>query len=214
MTLHPKIVTDAVCLHGLIAFEIAQQLKKAGQEVEILFLLDPTAPSHRFVAGTRAPPKRNSLDSLRAKAFRRAKLIANGPGVKGWSQWLSGVISLPFHLRHFSPVSWIHYKLVDQHFRKPSKVSKLFFPKNPMRGFSFSASRLIRNYHAKPYKGHALLVSCSDNTYSRQTYQTLLGPGVDEMTLDTSHGKLFQNPSLKHWIAALSEAIETRNELK
>ncbi|MEH6592863.1 MAG: amino acid adenylation domain-containing protein [Halioglobus sp.] len=196
-------------LGGLIAFEIAQQLANAGHKIEMLFLLDPTAPSHWRVAGAQLPVDRNSRGSLRASARRRVKQIAAGPGVKGWSHWLSEAISLPYNLRHLSPLSWIHYKLVDRHFKHPSKLSKLFFPKNPMRGFSFSASRLIRLYDAKPYKGRAFLVSCSDNTFSRQTYQALLDPGVDEIALDVAHGQVFQDPSLQHWMAALNEAISS-----
>lgn len=194
---------------GLIALEMAQQLIAAGEEVDLLFLLDPMAPRRVFVSGYEAAPV--SSVPLRELAMRRARRIAQGPREQGWSSWLSAIISLPESMQRLSVVSWVHYILVNQHLRRPNKASKLLFPRNRWRAFWFSASRLVRHYVARPYDGRALVVFCDDNSRSGEAYKTLLGASADIRKLDSPHLALFRDSNMKRWMGWLTEAIRDRN---
>lgn len=195
-------------LGGLIALEMAQQLKAAGEEVDLLFLLDPMAPHHLAVESSNITPIRP--DPLRVRALRRSRRILQGPREQGWSSWLSAMTALPESLKRLSIISWVHFLLVDQHLKRPNSASKLLLPKNRWGAFWFSARRLVKRYVAQPYGGRTLAVFCEDNSWSRETYKALLGTSADFHILESMHRSVFHGPTLEHWMGWLGEIVSDR----
>lgn len=193
-------------LGGLIALEMAQQLRTEGEEVEFLFLLDPMAPHKSVLSGE--VQAFVSTKPLGERVASRLQRIRKGPLEQGWQTWLSAMISLPESLRRPSVISWVHYILVNQHLKRPSEASELLFPKNRWRAFWFSASRLIGHYVARPYNGRTLLVVCEDNQISKQAYEKLIGKQADILELDAPHLALFDAAVMSRWLHWLAEAIE------
>jgi len=195
-------------LGGLIAMEMAQQLIAAGEEVDLLFLLDPMAPYKS--AGSGGAIAAIGSGHLRGRVMRRLRRIAQGPREQGWASWLSAMTSLPEPMRRLSVIAWIHFILVNQHLRRPTRASKLLFPKNRWKAFWFSASRLVDHYVAKPYAGRSVVVVCDDNERSLRAYEALIGANARFRSLDFPHLSVFRDASMQSWMGWLAEAVQAR----
>lgn len=202
-------------LGGLIAYEMAQQLREAGEEVEFLFLLDPMAPHHIFAPGTKTSvPTSTAQPALRDRIRRRTadvvRGIAQGPGENGFWAWLRmsfGVQTLSA-IRLPPMIGWIYYSAVNRHLRRPTAVSKLLFPRNRWRAFWFAAQRMVRGYTARSYDGPLLALFSRQGTRS-DVWNSLLGPDAIQEKIDASHYALFEEPALGEWMRRLSEYSNT-----
>ena len=122
---------------GLVTLEIAQQLRREGETIELMFLLDPSEPftdgytlrfPKPYVSTTEKPI------GLGARIDRRMKyLIANPrncvPYV--WT-WALGLLNRTCR----RPVwEWISYHLVDFYGRRPNAISSRLLPENRWPAF-------------------------------------------------------------------------------
>ncbi len=187
---------------GLVALEIAQQLRGDGQEVELLFLLDPMPPypalnvQHRPIGG-----EKGTTESLRARLRRHVGNLASHPGQTGpyiWPRMLKLTRNTMFW-------HWLVYQIVHLHGRRPNLVPTRLLPKNRWPAFWFSAHRMTRNYFAKSYQGHVYAVfSDRENC---QAWRELFGPDAELQIVDAGHRALFTEPTLTQWMSALSRHV-------
>ena len=194
-------------LGGIIAMEMARQLQASGEVVEHLFLLDPMAPIV-FNAPKVAPPKMDQV-SLWSRFIGRATRIVQGPNTHGWEKWISDLTALPESVHRYSILSWIHFWLVNQHLKKTNKASRLLFPKDRYRAFWFAASRMVKNYIARPYIGPATVVLCEQNILSKKAYQILMPQETIFHTLDANHLDLYRKPIIDKWTNWLCDIDDT-----
>lgn len=189
---------------GLIAWEMAHQLRKAGEIVELLFLLDPMAPERFGTAGLASrsihPPTPPA--PLRKRIRRRLRLIAKGPGVQGWWRWMSWM--MPERMREMG--GWFRYLLVHQYLRHPNAVMRMIFPRNRWRAFWFASRRMVKTYTACPYDGPVLAVFCQQRKRGA-VWSSLLGPDARLKIFDAPHLALFDEPALSRWMDCLTEYL-------
>jgi len=195
-------------LGGLIAYEMAHQLREAGEAVELLFLLDPMAPEHMAIAGpaSNSPVLVNPPDPLWTRIKRRMQLIAKGPRVQGWWLWISWM--LPGRMRGMP--DWLHYLLVHQYLRHPNAASRIIFPRDRWRAFWFAAQGMVKGYTARPYDGPVLAVFCQQGKRGA-IWSSLLGAEARQEIFDAPHLSLFDEPALSRWMDVLKEYIATRS---
>ena len=191
-------------LGGLVAWEIAQQLRDAGEFVELLFLLDPMAPARIETAGLHSHPVHPPAlpVALRKRIKRRWRRIAEGPGAQGWSRWMSWM--LPDGVREVT--GWVRYMLVHQYLRHPNAALRMMFPRNRWKAFWFAARRMVKSYTARPYDGPVLAVFCQQGKRG-SVWSTLLEADADVEILDAPHLALFEEPNLNRWMDLLTEYV-------
>jgi thioesterase domain-containing protein len=194
---------------GLVAIEIAQQLQRDGQEVELLFLLDPMVPegtegeSQRHMvgrgpAGVHEPAGsrlRRHVDAVARRPWRAAPYVAT----QVWA-------SLAARARHSVVAHWLVYQLVHLYGRRPNRISTMLLPKDRWPAFSFSAKRLSRGYVVKPYRGRVSAVF-SDSELC-EPWRRLLGADAELHVAESSHAEMFSEPARSAWMRVLAECIE------
>ena len=179
---------------GLIAFEMAQQLRAAGEEIELLFLLDPLAPP----SGAE-PLLDNDLASTRLAS--RFKRILQGPAAQGWTRWLLLLVPVPPSLKE-----WWSYFCLDQYLRRPGTFPRVLVPRDRWGAFAFVSRRLAKSYTARPFDGRTVAVLCRQGSRG-EAWKLLLGAGSTRYELDIAHDDLFKAHERQRWLVLLSEAL-------
>ena len=187
---------------GLIAYELAQQLKARGEQVELLFLLEPTHPRHTVAtsAAQRWPTKQAGLRQRVAGRWRR---IVQGPRSRGFKPWLQDIV--PY--TRFPPLQWAVYHLVHLYGKHPNAVSKLLLPRNRWPAFWFAAKRIIKDYVARPYDGKVLAVFGQQDYSAGGAWPALLGEQAQVHVLPSTHADIFNEADRRQWMALLERAL-------
>jgi pimeloyl-ACP methyl ester carboxylesterase len=190
-------------LGGPIALEMAQQLTASGEQVEMLFLLDPMEPLHG--EGLHPAWRPSGPDPLGMRVKRLVKRVAQGPQKLGLRLWLSTLVPI-----HRIPLfEWASYHLVHLYGRHPNAVTQWLLPSSRWRAFWFAARRMMKHYVAKPYSGRTLAVFVDDGERAR-TWATLLGPAADIRVESTTHNLLFEDPALGRWMGWLTQSLASK----
>ena len=179
---------------GLLALEIAHQLRRAGEAIELLFLLDPSEPSTN---GYLLRP-RIKMHMQQLASNPRNALTYVGTRALAILDWISGR----------QPVwDWISYHLVHFYGRHPNPISACLLPKNRWPAFWYITKRLGRAYNPAPYDGEVLALFISHQE-RRAMWQKLLGPTADIRSFDSDHLGMFAEPALSLWLQPLRAHLE------
>lgn len=190
---------------GVVALEIAQQLRRVGEKIELLFLLDPSEPFagwYSLLGPLNNYPANRDPESTGARFKRHGKYLAENP------QNALGYIGARALNRIGKPLQhWINYHLVHFYGRHPNAVSARLLPKNRWPAFWHSIQRVARTYNPQPYDG-AVLAMFISHQERRELWQQLLGPTADIRTIDSHHLAMFTEPTLSLWLEPLRARLE------
>lgn len=193
-------------LGGLVAYEMAQQLRAAGEVVEMLFLLDSMSPYTALMPGASAPtstlPVQDHREPMQVRIARHLRRVARGPGTRGVSQWLHESLLLD----RVAFIDWMHYMATNHYLRHPNAASRWLFPRDRWRAFWFAGRRLVRTYTAVPYDGPVLAVFTNQD-HRGEVWKSLLGPKAVRHDIDVPHLKLFDEPTLSQWMTWLADEL-------
>jgi acyl carrier protein/pimeloyl-ACP methyl ester carboxylesterase len=165
---------------GLIALEMAQQLLQQGEEVELLFLLDPLTPS-RIVDEAIAVTHHSSVHLWCKNTLWR--LARNKPARQ----------RLLYAVAH----------LFD---RKTSPMSAALLPEDQWPALWYQAKDLAMNYVARPYSGRSLAVF-SRLGAERDSWNTVLTAATALLGVDAASDRWDEEPAMGQWMTGLREAI-------
>ena len=188
---------------GLIAYELAQQLRRQGEVVELLFLLDPTHPRRtaKIDSVQRWASKQRPLSERFAGRLKR---IVRGPAERGFRPWLQDLV--PYS--RFPPVQWAIYQLVHLYGRHPNPVSQRLLPRNRWPAFWFAAKKMMKDYVAEPYSGSVLAVFTAHDYAAGGAWPALLGSQAQTKVLQTGHEHLFTDDASSEWMALLTRRLQ------
>ena len=192
-------------LGGVIALEIARQLRAQGDEVELLFLLDPMAPVHYAGRGSdqilkapgfvRSPLRQRITDQIRALA--RAPRVEAPRALRRLAQ----------RLRRWSIWQRAAYHLVDFYGRHPTSITRLLLPRNRWPAFWYAARRLARSYVALPYEGRCLAVF-HDRAERYGIWSSLLSGDAELLLVESTHLGMWVSPTLEAWMDELENCCQ------
>ena len=194
-------------LGGLIAYEMAQQLRATGEVVEMLFLLDSMAPYTVQMTGagskpTSTMPELDHRAPLQERITRHLRRVLRGPGSTGVGQWMYEALMLD----RTAFIDWMHYLATNHYLRHPNAASRLLFPRDRWRAFWFAGRRLVRNYTATTYDGPVLAVFTKQDRRG-EIWSALLGPEAVRHDVELPHLALFDEPALSQWMGWLAERL-------
>ena len=188
---------------GLIALEMAQQFRAMGDEVELLFLLDPMLPTGEPVKSPEAAESSTAMSVLRTVAEARGRRILKGPVAEGWGRWLSLFVPLPLPLSRLLS-GRINHALTNWHLRQRSALSGLLFPKDRWAGIWFAIQPLVRGYRPRRYEGRVLAAFVDEER--RSAWQALV-PQAEVEALPQGHHDVFKGPVIDQWAPRLAECL-------
>lgn len=191
---------------GLVAFEMAHQLRSAGQEVEMLFLLDPMLP-FRTEASPHGCVREWQVKPLDENWFGWGKRHMGNLVREPWKIGSYIVERLRGHAEFGPFKQWLTYRLVHLHSRRPNPISKLIVPEDRWPAFWYSARRMSHHYVARPYVGPMLSVF-PDRGENYGVWRELLDPTGELIFTPAAHNELFNEPARSQWLEPLAERLE------
>ena len=196
-------------LGGLVAYGTAQQLKRRGQDVKLLLLLDPAPPRQwaEVIAGERTPlvPVRSGILGDFQNRFR-----------VGWSQLLSGPLSSRRRWL-FTALKW-RLAAMRARAEKDAKVSVcaislglgLRVPPS-LRYFYFlrAGRKAARRYEAQPYPGQIVLLQ-AENGIGKvdHIWRSLATERLVVHELPGTHLGIIQGSESQLWADHLAACLE------
>ena len=182
---------------GLVALEIAHQLRRAGETIELLFLLDPSEPStDGYLLRPRIQQAHATTGLEPSQCFDLPQNpCARDPRSDQWTTGGVGVDQLPA----------LHF-----YGRHPNPISARLLPKDRWPAFWYTTKRLGRAYNPSPYDGEVLAMFISHQE-RRAMWQKLLGPTADIRSFDSDHLGMFAEPALSLWLQPLRARLEGKS---
>ena len=184
------------CFGGMVAFEIAQQLQKQGQEVAILFLVDPSALNSwrsRF----------EKTESFRSEISRHARSLA---GIDVWEKFKY------VHVRVSDRINGI----VDRgkNIAKTATRTAYFVtgrPLPPLLRLHYLDSVdhwAMNHYEPEEYTGDLILFKSAQKSYDPDLIGNLIGGKFQVREVPSSHHDLLKEPNIGLWVNELRACLE------
>jgi amino acid adenylation domain-containing protein len=184
---HGPYFLGGVCIGGVLAYEIAQQLKASGEEVALVMLIDSFLPGELQYLHT-PPALTEYLDSHLGEM-----LLASGLGrVKFMGNWLcNGAVRVgrALGLKDNSSLAKATERVGQAH------------------------RRAINAYRAKPYSGKVVQVLCSDafhraNQDRRLAWSALTPDGLEIRIVPGNHLTMMEEPHIQLLAQQLQECLD------
>jgi amino acid adenylation domain-containing protein len=188
------------CIGGMVAFEMAQQLQKQGQEVALVVLLDPVNPMTGELSSVDKPVP-SLLSQVRwffNKVSRHLRELAPlGPEEK-LSYALVRVNDRIMGIRE--KISWFGRRVLCEYFGCP-------LPPSLRTDYIVSIyGRARRAYVPKLYRGRGILFKTQGRYRNGQLpWENLIADGLETQELDTDHEDVFKEP----YVRTFAERLKT-----
>jgi amino acid adenylation domain-containing protein len=179
---------------GLIAFEMAQQLRKQGQEVALLVLFDPPKPgTEKFTVSTTSSHSTSAVKLTAIPSFLS----------RHWAQ-----------LRHLKPHEKFIYVLERiegcmkwAEIKTRPGICRLYLrigyrlPPHVRQFYALEVSRqIVREYRPQPYPGHLVLFKTANWLPDRQAaWERLAAEGIEIHEISGEHLEIFTEPHIQGW---------------
>lgn len=190
---------------GLVALEMARQLRQDGERVDFLLLLDPMLPYRKPSApqGYAMEGQVTPLDETWSGKFvRHVGAMWRDPGKIAHYVW----DRVRWHARASPLKQWLIFQLVHLHGYRPNPLSQLIVPKNRWPAFWYSARRMAVQYVAQRHEGPMMAVF-PDRGSRYQAWQELLDPQAELRFIPADHHALFSEPALSPWLGPVEEML-------
>ena len=185
---------------GIVAFEMAQQLRHQGQNVGLLVLLDPTPPGgiDSLVATIPQSSSSKSKDYLDAfvhhlQSLKQRSLPQQGKYVLDWFNWRGDQIRREFKMM-------VCKLYLRAGFRVPPGLRMFYFTEVSLMA--------AQRYIPKPYPGHLIVLKSRDIVDDSQaTWTRLTSGGLEFHELPGKHFDPIRGPFVKEWGKQLKNCL-------
>jgi len=191
-----------VCFGGMVAFELAQQLKKQGEEVELLFLVDLATIKNVKSLTDRIPdsPKRLSTESFRDKVVRHFGALAKMTPRKQFAYvWIRVVDRIKALTRNtFKDLLW-----------KGCLLTGWPIPVFCQSQYTNQVDiQVLQKYQPKPYSGRMIHIKAEQSAYNPQLVAMLSAGQMETYELPCSHNELLREPDIAIWTKELRAYLQ------
>ena len=193
------------CFGGLVAYEMAHQLRDAGEEIEQLLLIDTRSPlvwASGETAGFGRPERENRVD------FHLRQLTEEGPSyLRTWVRE-----RLAFEGRR-----WLQKR--REWAGRAYRIAGREMPLHLHRDFTRRAdSQAAKRYHAKTYAGDVTLMRGSETPYRRFKengepdplggWEGIVTGGLRLVEVPGHHGRIFEEPNVRTLARRIAACLE------
>jgi thioesterase domain-containing protein len=182
------------CHWAIVAYEMAQQLQASGEDVSLLFLVDPMAVNrpHGSGAAPPAPLARRSRDRLKA--------VLKGPQKGGWLAWL--YLLFPLHAQINRIKQRVEFRSVQRALRKGQSLphQRIF------ESYWRKTGNWYRRYTSPTYHGRCRIVLTSASPRHLRLDQ--FGDELQVRSIESGHADVFKAEAMDQWVPWLIEEID------
>jgi len=185
------------CFGAIIAFEMAQQLKRDGEHVSLIFLLDPPGAQPENATARIPPP-------LGKEAHRHLRQLAR-LGSRQKMRYIGRRVNA--YVRN--KTTWIRKKVAKQRWRYSLWAGRLL-PVSLRSPYILDVyGQATRSYKPQPYSGHIVLFKAQLGSYRPELNWLQLARGPIEVhEYPCDHMALREEPLVRHWAALLKESLD------
>jgi len=198
---HGPYFLGGYCFGGILSFEMAQQLRKEGQEIALLVLLNPpsfTATGHNRVSQIRAGRRgaRRHLDALRLLGSEE-KLPYILERVK---EKVDGAVTkiLAINKKMIQRVTW--NVCIAFGYNLPIALRSPYILK--------VYQRAMRSYVPEIYPGRLIIFQASEDFRDLQDWGNWVAGGVDIRAVPGGHENVLKEPHLRVWAEQLKRCLQ------
>jgi amino acid adenylation domain-containing protein len=204
------------CFGGLIAFEMAQQLRKINEIVALLLIVEPIdlrqcklSTLDNFAASINGD---NSREQAQIKSFThdvyrhlhnlelltaRQKLTYVLDRVSGKLTASASVLTNPVKKMGRETASWLYLRLG---YRLPYSLRSDYI----LRVYD----EAIREYLPSAYPGQLIIFNCAENSNQPQSWERLAGRGLEIHTIPGNHTDVLREPNVRIWSKKLKMYLD------
>jgi len=193
------------CFGGMVAFEMAQQLKRQGQEVALLFLVDlgtivnVKALTDQISDSSKLHAK---IETFRKKLYRHLDALKKlKPRERCGYVWVRAVATIR---RVFSMGRGIVNKLCF----RGCEITGRTIPLPLQLKYIIRVDRkVLRDYRPQPYSGRVVHIKAQASTYDPQLVAKLSGADLEAYELPCRHGDLISETHIHLWAKILQSYL-------
>jgi len=204
---HGPYFLGGYCFGGILSFEMAQQLRKEGQEIALLVLLNPpsfTATGHNRVSQIRAGRRgaRRHLHALRLLGSEE-KLPYILERVK---EKVDGAVTkiLAINKKMIQRVTW--NVCIAFGYNLPIALRSPYILK--------VYQRAMRSYVPEIYPGRLIIFQASEDFRDLQDWGNWAAGGVDIRAVPGGHENVLKEPHLRVWAEQLKSCLQAAQTTK
>jgi thioesterase domain-containing protein/acyl carrier protein len=193
------------CFGGMVAFEIAQQLRQQGEEVALLFLLDlATIKNCSFLLGQNPGSETMSakLKSLRDEVCRHFHYLAALPPREQFTYVRVRAMDRARKMFRYSKI--VSKKIVRNFYFAVHHDLPLSFHEQYISEVDRHA---VANYKPQPYWGRVLFFKANGGSYDDQLVAKLVGDGLEAHEVQCGHSEIIKEPYIRVWAEKLKSCL-------
>jgi thioesterase domain-containing protein len=180
------------CFGAIVAFEMAQQLKREGEHVALIFMLDPPGARQEKVAA----PIQNEVQ----RHLRQLGPLGLGERMRYLRPRVSSRIS--------ERTTWIRKKLNRQRWRYCLWAGRLL-PVSLRSPYILDVYRqATRSYKPQPYSGRIVLFKARSGSYQPPLNWVQLAEEIEIHEYPGDHMALREEPQVRKWARLLKESLD------
>lgn len=195
---------------GLVAVEIARQLRESGEEIEMLFLLDPSEPRRTENAPSIeqplifTPPIQREKFPTRVARHLRHTFRHPENAITYAKEKVPLLPKAVLNTTGWGPL--VSYHVHDFHLKHPNRLLQALVPTTFWPAFLYGADRMAKNYVVRTHTGPALAVFLRESDRT-PVWRSWLGPQATFRRVPGDHHSMFAEPVLSTWVRILHEAL-------
>jgi amino acid adenylation domain-containing protein len=211
------------CLGGMIAFEIARQLRAAGEEIELLLLLDPGEPSRTANSDQDAHIESVVKDTGEYEPTGKCIKRHISNFVRHPWAYLSYFIGQPSSIEQPSNIEqpsrfpwwpWLFYHILHLRGSTANTIAERLIERDQWPAIWYALRRLAKNYIVRPYEGQVTAVfvrseakSDKENSKLHDLWRPFIGAEAHIIFINANHSDLYHEPTLTLWQDELRIAL-------
>ena len=212
------------CLGGMIAFEIARQLRAAGEEIELLFLLDPGEPSRTSNSDQDARIESIVTDTGEYESTGQCIKRHSSNFVRHPWAYLAYFIGQPSSIEQPSNIEqpsrfpwwpWLYYHLLHLRGSRANTIAERLIARDQWPAIWYALRRLAKNYIVRPYEGQVTAIfvdseakSEKENSKLHDLWRPFIGTEAHVAFINANHSALYHEPALTLWQDELGVVLE------
>jgi thioesterase domain-containing protein len=191
---------------GLVAYEIGQRLRDAGQEVGLLVLFDTNAPGYPVYLPT-ITSFRRKLHHFRFRVeLHWSNIRVAGPTLR--KEYVR--VKAERFVRQYKAKSRRKYREIS------TRVRHLLLPK-PIREVQKGGAQANRKYEPKPYAGKLTLFRAVEQPYDihpdrSNGWEPLAAGGLEIFDIPGHHGAIMREPRVRVLVETLMACLKNARE--
>jgi thioesterase domain-containing protein/acyl carrier protein len=206
---HGPYLLGGYCFGGLVAFEMAHQLRKIDERVALLMIVEPidlreckaciagNIPASESISGSLESAKTRTFSDAVARHFRNLETLTTREKVVYVLERIKGKILAGASTVIRNAASWLYLRLGSPlpHSLRSQYILRIY-------------NRAVDRYLLPVYPGRLIIFNCAENTNAPLHWERFATGGLELHTIPGDHAGVLREPNVRVWGAKLKTCVD------